>query len=152
MEALRGHLQARVPQPHRRHHRLPRLGRDEIARIVDIQLARLRKLLAEREPAARARRRGQGPAWPSEGYDPAFGARPLKRAIQRYLQDPLAREIIAGRFCSGDVIEVDRDGDEIVFRTVVYRATASEQRPPPPPQAREAPRGASLSESRAHSG
>ena len=54
------------------------------------------------------------------GYDPAYGARPLKRAIQRNLQDPLARRIIAGEFTAGDHIRGDRKGDEIVFGKVMY--------------------------------
>ncbi len=51
------------------------------------------------------------------GYDPDFGARPLKRAIQRELQDPLALKILAGEFREGDVIQVDRGADRLVFST-----------------------------------
>ncbi len=53
------------------------------------------------------------------GYDPDFGARPLKRTIQRELQDPLALKILAGEFHEGDVIEVDRDKNGLVFTTAV---------------------------------
>jgi ATP-dependent Clp protease ATP-binding subunit ClpB len=84
-----------------------RLDRTQLDRIVDLQLGRLRKLLAEREmeleltPAART-------FLADEGYDPVYGARPLKRAITRYVQDPLARRLLEGAFGPGDTIVVDR--------------------------------------------
>ncbi|MEO5766959.1 MAG: ATP-dependent chaperone ClpB [Polyangia bacterium] len=84
-----------------------RLARGEIDRIVDIQLGRLRKLLADRDlelevTAAALRFLGD------EGYDPTYGARPLKRAIMRYLQDPLATRLLSGDFGPGDTIVADR--------------------------------------------
>jgi ATP-dependent Clp protease ATP-binding subunit ClpB len=51
----------------------------------------------------------------TDGYDPAYGARPLKRVIQRELQDPLALALLEGRFCPGDTVYVDVAGDELVF-------------------------------------
>jgi ATP-dependent Clp protease ATP-binding subunit ClpB len=84
-----------------------RLERSEIDRIVDLQLGRLRKLLRERDlelellPAART-------FLADEGYDPIYGARPLKRAITRHVQDPLARRLLEGAFVPGDTIVVDR--------------------------------------------
>ena len=84
------------------------LGKAEIEHIIDLQLARLEKLLADRKltfeltPAARE-------ILATEGYDPAFGARPLKRAIQRLLQNPLALAVLEGKFSEGDHIVVDRD-------------------------------------------
>jgi ATP-dependent Clp protease ATP-binding subunit ClpB len=83
-----------------------KLGRAELDHIVEIQLGRLRKLLADRDigleltPAAK---RFLG----DEGYDPAFGARPLKRSIMRHVQDPLARKLLEGAFGPGDVIVAD---------------------------------------------
>ncbi len=50
-----------------------------------------------------------------EGYDPVFGARPLKRVIQRRLQNPIAMELLEGRFSDGDTVEVRRDGDTLKF-------------------------------------
>ena len=82
------------------------LGPEEIHRIVDIQLEDLRKRLAERKitvsltDAARNRLAEQG-------YDPVFGARPLKRTLQRMLENPLAVEVLAGRFREGDHVVVD---------------------------------------------
>ncbi|MDH5233603.1 MAG: ATP-dependent chaperone ClpB [Gemmatimonadota bacterium] len=90
------------------------LGEEQLERIVDLQLVRLDKLLADRkltltlDPAARAR-------LATEGYDPAFGARPLKRAIQRLLQDPLALALLDGTFKDGDTIVAHADGDHITF-------------------------------------
>jgi len=80
-----------------------------MAPIVDIQVARLQKLLRDRKitlaltPAARA--------WLGRvGYDPVYGARPLKRAVQRYLQDPLADMILHGDVPDGASVDVD-EGD-----------------------------------------
>jgi ATP-dependent Clp protease ATP-binding subunit ClpB len=81
------------------------LGTREIEHIVDLQLARFERMLAERKlilevtPEARAH-------LAEEGYDPSFGARPLKRAIQRLIQNPLAMQILQGRFVEGDRIVV----------------------------------------------
>ncbi len=86
-----------------------RLGQDVMPPIVDLQIARVQKLLAERKvvlaPTDAAR------AWLGRvGYDPVYGARPLKRAVQRYLQDPLADMILRGEVADGVTITVD-EGD-----------------------------------------
>ncbi len=100
------------------------LGRDEIQKIVDIQLGDLVKRLADRklsiELTPEARR-----ALAERGYDPVFGARPLKRTIQRMIENPLAVEVLAGRFAEGDRIVVDLDGDTFRFRKEVPAAVAS---------------------------
>jgi ATP-dependent Clp protease ATP-binding subunit ClpB len=91
------------------------LGRDELARIVDIQLGLLRRRLADKRielevtDAAKA-------LLAREGYDPTFGARPLKRTIQRLVQDPLALKLLEREFSDGDTVVVDAEGDGIVFR------------------------------------
>jgi ATP-dependent Clp protease ATP-binding subunit ClpB len=90
------------------------LGEDQITHIVDLQLKRLDALLADRKltleitPEAKT-------LLASEGYDPAFGARPLKRAIQRMLQNPLALALLDGQFADGDEIRASVSGDQIVF-------------------------------------
>ena len=56
-----------------------------------------------------------------EGYDPAYGARPLKRVIQRLLQDPLSRAILAGQFKPGDTINVEREGDHLVIGSLAFQ-------------------------------
>jgi ATP-dependent Clp protease ATP-binding subunit ClpB len=93
-----------------------RLERTQIRRIVDIQLARLagrlrrRDLTLEVSDAAKEH-------LAELGYDPQFGARPLKRAIQRYLEDPLAQRVLGGQFLPQTTIVVDRDGggDDFTF-------------------------------------
>jgi ATP-dependent Clp protease ATP-binding subunit ClpB len=82
------------------------LAQDQIEKIVDLQLKRLEKLLADRKitilvtPEAKR-------VLAEEGYDPAFGARPLKRSIQRLIQNPLAMAVLDGRFNDGDTIVVE---------------------------------------------
>jgi ATP-dependent Clp protease ATP-binding subunit ClpB len=92
------------------------LTREHLARIIDIQLERFRKRLAERGLALEFTP-GAIDKLAAAGYDPAYGARPLKRAIQRLLQDPLATALIRGDFGEGDTIVADAGpGDELVFR------------------------------------
>ena len=77
------------------------------------------KLLAERKIDVDALRGGHGAGLPNKGYDPAYGARPLKRVIQKNVQDPLAEEILAGRVKDGDEVQVDVKGGNFVFNGVV---------------------------------
>ena len=92
------------------------LSKEHLAKIVEIQVGylaeRLRENGYELEITDRARE------WLAEvGYDPNFGARPLKRAIQRYIEDPLALEILEGVFKEGDKIIVDLDeNNHVIFR------------------------------------
>jgi len=93
-----------------------RLGADHMAPIVDIQVARLQKLLADRKITLDlndASREWLGRV----GYDPVYGARPLKRAVQRYLQDPLAEKILQGEIPDGSTVKVD-EGDGALKLTV----------------------------------
>jgi len=91
------------------------LGREHIRKIVDIQLGYLHDRLAERDirihlsDAARDK-------LADAGFDPVYGARPLKRAIQQQVENPLAQEILRGRFQPGDVIEVSVEDDHLDFR------------------------------------
>jgi ATP-dependent Clp protease ATP-binding subunit ClpB len=102
-----------------------KLGVGEIRLIVDVQLERFRKLLAEKGLSLELTPAAIGLLC-ERGYDPAYGARPLKRAIQRHLQDPLARAIITGEFKPGDRIGADRVGDEIKFGKVVWTGREKE--------------------------
>jgi ATP-dependent Clp protease ATP-binding subunit ClpB len=102
------------------------LGKDQIDRIIDLQLRRLTQLLAERQltikltPAAKA-------LLFREGYDPAYGARPMKRAIQRLIQDPMALKILDGEIHPGDAVIVDADPktDEMKFTRAASKAGAA---------------------------
>jgi ATP-dependent Clp protease ATP-binding subunit ClpB len=90
------------------------LGREEIKSIVEIQLKRLRRNLAQRKMGLEIT--DQAKALIAEkGYDPVYGARPLKRTIQRLIQDPLAVKILAGEFKEGDRVRIDSDGGELSF-------------------------------------
>jgi len=82
------------------------LSRADIGRIVEIQLARLRTLLADRQLSLELSEAARE-AVADAGYDPIYGARPLKRAIQRMIQDPLATKLLRGEFRAGDTILVD---------------------------------------------
>ncbi|MFN2399536.1 MAG: ATP-dependent chaperone ClpB [Gemmatimonadaceae bacterium] len=85
------------------------LGMEQIERIVDLQLVRLERLLADRKLTIDVTPEAKH-VLASEGYDPVFGARPLKRAIQRQIQNPLAIAVLEGRFSDGDRILVTTNG------------------------------------------
>jgi ATP-dependent Clp protease ATP-binding subunit ClpB len=88
-----------------------RLGRGQIRSIVDIQLSSLHERLSRRGLSLEVRDEAKD-LLAEVGFDPQFGARPLKRAIQRHLEDPLARRVIAGEFLPGTTIVVSaKDGE-----------------------------------------
>jgi len=91
------------------------LGPDEIHKIVDIQLEDLRRRLAERKIQIRLTDEAKDKL-AEQGYDPVFGARPLKRTIQRMVENPLAVEVLAGKFGEGEQIVVDVSGETFSFR------------------------------------
>jgi len=94
-----------------------RLGRSEIDRIVGVQLKRLEKILADRRITIEVNDKAMH--WLAErGYDPVYGARPLKRAIQKEVQDPLARMILEGRIKDGDDVKVTAEGSGLALNGV----------------------------------
>ncbi|AMO74537.1 ATP-dependent chaperone ClpB [Pseudomonas citronellolis] len=90
------------------------LAREQIAGIAEIQMGRLRKRLAERELSLELSTEAMDKLI-AVGFDPVYGARPLKRAIQRWIENPLAQLILAGKFLPGAKIHAKVEGDEIVF-------------------------------------
>jgi len=84
------------------------LGKDNIKKIIELQLGYLKNLLAERKVQIELTPRASELLF-REGYDPQFGARPLKRAIQRLIQDPLAMKLLDGEVLPGETVEVDGD-------------------------------------------
>jgi ATP-dependent Clp protease ATP-binding subunit ClpB len=94
------------------------LGLEEIKQVVDIQSAHLRKRLADKRITLELTD-GAKALLAREGFDPVFGARPLKRTLQRRVQDPLALRLLEGEFQPGDTVRVDALGDELTFRKVV---------------------------------
>ncbi len=92
-----------------------RLGREHVRAIVTIQLARLNALLADRRITIEADEEALD-VLAAEGYDPDFGARPLKRTIQRLVQDPLARMVLAGEVAEGDTVRLEVEGGALATR------------------------------------
>jgi ATP-dependent Clp protease ATP-binding subunit ClpB len=102
------------------------LGKDQIEHIIELQMRNVVKLLTDRKitlkltPAAKT-------LLFREGFDPAYGARPMKRAIQRLIQDPLALKLLDGEVRPGDTVIVDADprSDEMKFSTETAKAGAA---------------------------
>jgi ATP-dependent Clp protease ATP-binding subunit ClpC len=95
------------------------LSKDQMKQIVDLQMEEIRERLCEHDlaveltPASRE--------WlANEGYDPAFGARPLRRALQKHVESPLSISLLSGEFKSGDtvIVDVDQETDQLVFRSL----------------------------------
>ncbi|MEW5755065.1 MAG: ATP-dependent chaperone ClpB [Pseudomonadota bacterium] len=100
------------------------LGRAQIQSIANIQIGYLRKRLAERDMALELSEAALDKL-AEAGFDPVYGARPLKRAIQHHIENPLAQEILQGRFGPGDTIKVDVEGGQLVFRHGERRSAAA---------------------------
>ena len=112
MDAVRGALPARVAQPDRRDRHLQRRSaRSRSSAIVDIQLAELRERLADRKIELELTDAAKE-LLAVEGFDPVYGARPLKRAIQQEIVQPLAMQLLRGEFHDGDTIVADAAGRE----------------------------------------
>jgi ATP-dependent Clp protease ATP-binding subunit ClpB len=90
------------------------LGRDEIRQIVDLQLVRLEKQLAKAGYSLSVSDDAKN-LIAAEGYDPVYGARPLKRVIQSRIQNSLANEILAGTLPEGSTIQIDAAPDGFIF-------------------------------------
>jgi ATP-dependent Clp protease ATP-binding subunit ClpB len=85
--------------------------------IVDLQIEHLSKLLEQRELGLEVTEAARQEI-ANRGYDPTFGARPLKRVIQQELQNPLASELLKGGFPEGSTVRIDWDGSEFSFQAV----------------------------------
>ncbi len=90
------------------------LGRKHVLKIIDILLQDLRKRLAEKNMELKLTKEAKEFLL-EHGYDPVYGARPMRRTIQRYIEDPLSEDLIKGRFKEGDIIVVRRSGDGLKF-------------------------------------
>jgi ATP-dependent Clp protease ATP-binding subunit ClpB len=101
-----------------------RLKREDMGQIVDIQLQRLMKLLADRKITLQVDDKAKD--WLGQkGYDPAYGARPLKRAIQKYVQDPLAEMVLAGKIHDGETVKISAGKDGLMFNGAAAKAKAA---------------------------
>jgi ATP-dependent Clp protease ATP-binding subunit ClpB len=93
-----------------------RLKREEMGAIVDIQLKRLISLLSERKITLDLDEDARN--WlANKGYDPVYGARPLKRVIQKFVQDPLAEQILSGQVPDGSTVTITSGSDRLLFRS-----------------------------------
>jgi ATP-dependent Clp protease ATP-binding subunit ClpB len=90
------------------------LTREQIRAIVQIQSAHIQALLQDRGIGIELSD-GALDLLAGEGYDPVYGARPLRRAIQKRIQDVLAMDILSGKFVEGDTVVVEKDGEKLVF-------------------------------------
>ncbi|MFT8419312.1 MAG: AAA family ATPase, partial [Acetobacter sp.] len=91
-----------------------RLQRVDMAKIVDIQISRLQKLLEDRKISLHLDTLAE--TWlANEGYDPVYGARPLKRVIQRSLQNPLAGQLLEGAIHDGETVTISANGDGLLI-------------------------------------
>jgi len=116
MEVVRGHFRPEFLNRLDEIILFHRLGQEHMAPIVDLQVARVQKLLKDRKitlDLSDAARRWLGRV----GYDPVYGARPLKRAVQRYLQDPLAEKLLGGEVPDGSTVRIE-EGDGALAITV----------------------------------
>ncbi len=100
------------------------LGREQLSRIINLQLTQLAELLSERRISMDLTAAARDLLF-REGYDPAYGARPLRRAIQRLIQDPLAMRILEGGILPGDHVSVDAAGGAMKFERVVASVAAA---------------------------
>ncbi len=99
------------------------LGMDEMGEIIDILLRELQERVKEADVSLKISAEAKE-LLIEKGFDPAFGARPLRRAIQRYLEDPLSEQILTGKFGGGS-IAVERKGDELTFRKARKKVSAA---------------------------
>ncbi|MBZ9793696.1 ATP-dependent chaperone ClpB [Rhizobium sp. 3T7] len=116
MEVVRGHFRPEFLNRIDEIILFHRLKREEMGAIVDIQLKRLVALLAERKITLELD--DDARTWlANKGYDPVYGARPLKRVIQKYVQDPLAEQILSGQVPDGSTVKITSGTDRLLFRT-----------------------------------
>jgi len=97
------------------------LQKDDIRRIIDLLLQRVRGELTEQQIKIDVTDAAKDLLM-EKGYDPAYGARPMRRAIQNLIEDPLAEALLEGRFKSGDSVLIDRQGDDLAMTPKVEEA------------------------------
>ncbi len=104
------------------------LGKEQLTKIVDVQLGSLRKRLSMRSMKLEVTPAAQQ-LLGEEGYDPAFGARPLKRVIQQRIENPLARKILSGEYTEGDTVQIDVDAARHSFEFGTQKTKPAASRP-----------------------
>jgi len=94
------------------------LSRESILKIIDILMKDVRKRLTEKDMDITITQAAKE-YLASEGYSPTYGARPLRRVIQKYIENPLSEELLSGKFCEGSMIQIDREENRLVFDELV---------------------------------
>ncbi|KAB2854877.1 MAG: AAA domain-containing protein, partial [Anaerolineae bacterium] len=90
------------------------LSQEQVAQIVDLQMQQIAERLGEQGVVVELTQAAR--LWlAAEGFDPQYGARPLRRALQHYVESPLSVKLLKGAFKRGDIVEVDSDGEQIIF-------------------------------------
>ncbi len=121
MEVVRGHFRPEFLNRLDEILLFRRLSRDNMGKIVAVQLKHLRKLLEDRKIILDITQKALD--WLAEaGYDPVYGARPLKRVIQRTLQNPLAQDILSGKIHDGETVTIDAGHDGLTLATKKAKA------------------------------
>ncbi|HEX7960126.1 MAG TPA: AAA family ATPase, partial [Terriglobales bacterium] len=107
------------------------LGQEQLQKIIDLRLEDLRRLLADRKITIELTKAAKELVF-VEGFDPVYGARPLKRAIQRMVQDPLAMKILEGEVLHGDhvIVDVDPSTRQLSFKVARRTGARTQQREP----------------------
>ncbi len=100
------------------------LTKDDLCKIIDIEIAEVEKRLQEQDITIELTKDAKE-FLIEKGFDRVFGARPLKRTIQRFLEDPLAEDIISGKFKKGDFVKVSSKVDHLVFEQIDAKSTVS---------------------------
>jgi ATP-dependent Clp protease ATP-binding subunit ClpC len=100
------------------------LSKEHICQIVDLMLSQIRVQLVEKDIQLEVTDAGRS-LLADKGYDPTFGARPLRRVLQNVVEDPLSEAILAGQFKSGDTVVIDCEGDEIILRSAALAGASS---------------------------
>jgi len=127
MDALRGHFRPEFLNRVDEVVVFEPLRKNDIYRIVDLQLARLSKLLVDKRLTLELTNKARD-FLAERGYDPTYGARPLKRAVQKYLLDPMALKVLSGEFLPGDHLQADAGPDGLTFAKVLVDASRSVKR------------------------
>jgi ATP-dependent Clp protease ATP-binding subunit ClpC len=102
------------------------LTRDDLLKIVDLEIAKVQKRLAEKRITIDLTKDAKALII-DNGYDEKYGARPLRRSIERLLEDPLAESLLASEVNEGDSVTVDREEDALTFKTIEEVETASSE-------------------------
>ena len=102
------------------------LSRESVIQIIDILIEDVRKRLSDKNIELRMTKKAKE-YLAEEGYNPMYGARPLKRAIQQHIENPLSEDLIHGRFVEGNIVQIDFKTDKLVFKELSNYSKAAKK-------------------------